>query len=436
MPLPAGVVAKSHLPVTTPTCSTSSCCSGDDDAHRSDDEVFVMAQDVAASLVSRTERKVQAFLDQSQWVRKNSKLADIPRLEASDFTMSKVIAEGGFSNIHEITSFHYKNGGCPLTLGTQQQEPQDDEVNEEDPAATSSSMTTTRTIDTTNNKRYVVKHLKVELALNPHKLKCAAKDICNEIHVLSALDHPHIVQVQGLSSAGISGVAETCRADSFFLILERLDQTLLHKISQWRQEGIRKQALSLNNLGSCQATLSLFRERIHVAQQLASALRYLHDRRILHRDIKPGNVGFDASGSLKLFDFGLAVELPPSEDPNATFDLGNAGTARYQAPEVIKKQPYNAASESYSFSMLLWEICALTKVFECLSGAEVKESVALIGFRPSISRSWPKALKALLQAGWSKKLSRRPTMADMEVALEKIAETDYRKQTSRWFSSF
>ena len=396
-----------------------------------------MAQTAATSLAQSTERKVHAFLERSQWIRNHSRLADIPRLEASDFTMSKVIAEGGFSDIREITAFRNINNMVEEQPQQIQQEEEKEAENDSDTSTTSTSLTLSYSSTNKNSKRYVVKHLKPELALNQYKLKCAAKDICNEIQVLSALDHEHIVQLEGLSSAGISGFQETCRADSFFLILERLDQTLMHKMMQWRHDGVRHQALSLDKLGSCPRTLEFFRERILVAKQLASALRYLHERRILHRDIKPGNVGFDAELSVKLFDFGLAVELPPSDDPRATYDLGNAGTARYQAPEVIKKKPYNAASESYSFSLLLWEIVSLTKVFRCLSAAEVKESVALIGFRPAISRTWPKALNALLQKGWSKRWSCRPTMADMETALGKIAEADYsKKSASKWFPKF
>jgi len=51
------------------------------------------------------------------------------------------------------------------------------------------------------------------------------------------------------------------------------------------------------------------------------------------------NVGFDASDCLKIFDFGLAVELPESNDPNQTYNLaGNTGTSRYMAVEIIRKQ--------------------------------------------------------------------------------------------------
>lgn len=390
----AGVKLSDTAPETLP-CHTT-CCSSSSDAQQ--DEQYVMSRDVADSLVSRTEKRVKDFLTRSQWVNQHSRLAEIPRFDTADLLVGKKVGEGGFSNIHEvILPSNYKN-------------------------PTNNS-----------NKRYVLKHLKPQLALSPSKLRSAAKDICNEIHVLSALDHPHIVEVQGLSSAGISGFAKTCRADSFFLVMERLDSSLLHKISQWRQRGIRKQALGLDQLGKSEATLKLFRERIRVAQQLASALVYLHQRRILHRDIKPGNIAFDANGDVKVIDFGLAVELPPSDDPNATFFLGNAGTIRYQAPEVIQKQPYNLKAETFSLSIVLWEIISLTKPYEHLSCEEVKESVTQIGCRPKTSRTWPKAVRSLLKKGWSKRTNARPSMMEMEASLKEIANEDYGKRTFPFF---
>lgn len=401
-----GAMAGAKIAIATArscTCTASApSCSTDN----IDEDDYVMSQDVAESLVLRTEKKVQDFLDKSQWVRKNSKLSEIPRFDADDLNMGKMIAEGGFSDVHEITSFHKE-----------------------------SALTNTTTTGD-DEKQYVVKHLKPELALNPHKMRFAAKDIFNEIHVLSALDHKHIVQLKGLSSSGISGFAETCRADSFFLVLERLDQSLLHRIPQWRHEGIKGQALSLHNLGNCQRTRKLFQDRIRTAQQIASALVYLHEHRILHRDIKPGNIAFDSDGCLKLIDFGLAVELPPTEDPNATFHLGNAGTARYQAPEVILKKPYNHKAETFSLTVVLWEMISLKKPYECLSCEEVKESVSQVGCRPSIPRSWPRALRLLLKRGWSKRFSNRPSMAEMEAALESIAQEDYNKKNSSSFSLF
>ena len=376
-------------------------------------------------MVTKTNQRVATFLENSPRIRLDSQeaLTHIPRYSPSDLVLGKLIAEGGFSDIHELSSL-----------------PQSPE-NDSNMSSSSSS------------SRFVVKHLKPELALNPHRLRSAAKDIINELHVLSSLDHPNIVKVRGMihtttidstttctsnndhATAGVlAGMLETRRADyhSFFLILDRMEHSLLHKLNQWRSRGIRQQTLDLKRLPNnnnsntyCEETTTLFIERARVAQQLASAVAYLHQRRILHRDIKPGNVCFDGNGNLQLIDFGLAVELPADYDvanPTTKYDLGNAGTVRYQAPEIISKKPYNTKSETYSLAIVIWEIMALKRPYDNLSGDDVKESVARIGCRPTIPRSWPRALKSLLEQGWAKSTSQRPTVAEMEATLAKIAD--------------
>jgi serine/threonine protein kinase len=70
--------------------------------------------------------------------------------------------------------------------------------------------------------------------------------------------------------------------------------------------------------------------------------------------LKPANIGFDEEGVLKIFDFGLAVELPEESDINSTFNLaGNTGTSRYMAIEVIRKYPYNCKADVFSYSILV-----------------------------------------------------------------------------------
>jgi len=127
---------------------------------------------------------------------------------------------------------------------------------------------------------------------------------------------------------------------------------------------------------------------------------------------------------IKLFDFGLAVELPPSNDPEATFKLpGNTGTARYMSPEVINTVPYGLKADVFSFSMLLYEIMALSKPFDKLTGKEVKEEVAVLGHRPSIDKSWPLPIRRLLRRGFSETPELRPTMEEVEDILEDLVES-------------
>lgn len=57
---------------------------------------------------------------------------------------------------------------------------------------------------------------------------------------------------------------------------------------------------------------------------------------VVHRDVKPDNIGFSAEGDLKLLDLGLSKVVSKSEMANATYNMtGETGSARYMAPEVI-----------------------------------------------------------------------------------------------------
>ena len=351
-----------------------------------DDVDYGLSPDLAERLVKRTEMRVSQVVASSAYVQRYCGLLSLPRFEREDFELGDLIAFGGFSNVYAISHFKVDS---ELT----------DEPEQE-------------------HKEYVIKHLNPKLAFNPKKLVVGAKDLVMEAHFLSALDHENIIKLRGWSAAGIAGFSATGRADGFFLILDRLSMTLAKKIAIWREENKQKKTGLLKSRSSLKG--STLAERLQVAIDVSNAIKYLHERRILFRDLKPANVGFDADGTLKIFDFGLAVEIPHHDDPDTTFKLaGNTGTSRYMAVEVIRKEPYNLKADCFSYSILLWEILALTKPYEGQMGQQVKESVSVYGERPSIPRSWPQNIRRLLRRGWSESITQRPTMDEIQKVLTK-----------------
>lgn len=366
--------------------SNPSCSDNENDSE------YVLPADVADRLVKRTEMRVQQVLSQSQFVEKHCRLYDLPRFERDSLKIGEMIAYGGFSNVHEILGF-----GTDTPL-----------AKKANPKG--------------GPKRYILKNLNPKLAFNPKKLVVGAKDLVMEAHFLSSLQHKNIIELRGWSAAGIAGFAETGRADGFFLVFDRLQETLSRRISTWRERAKESKKGSLMK-SRASLRMQLFNERIASAIDIATAVEYLHSKRIIYRDLKPANIGYDEDGTLKIFDFGLAVELPEGTDPNSTFNLaGNTGTSRYMAVEVIRKHPYNVKADVFSFSILLWELMALCKPYDGLVGQQVKECVSVFGERPVIPRTWPTNLRRLLRRGWGESIVDRPFMSEARDVLVKLHE--------------
>ncbi|VDK77140.1 unnamed protein product [Litomosoides sigmodontis] len=93
-----------------------------------------------------------------------------------------------------------------------------------------------------------------------------------------------------------------------------------------------------------------FPQACHLFRQLTEAIHYLHDRGVVHRDIKAENVLLDGNGDVKLTDFGFARYINRNE-----LSQSFCGTKPYSAPEIIHHRPYDAyACDWYAMGVLLY----------------------------------------------------------------------------------
>jgi serine/threonine-protein kinase len=100
--------------------------------------------------------------------------------------------------------------------------------------------------------------------------------------------------------------------------------------------------------------------RLRIARDVARALEYVHSKKIVHRDIKPDNVHIDASGKVKLMDFGIAR----AEGLSLTRAGFALGTPYYMAPELVLGQMATDQVDIYAFGILLFELLTGRKPIE------------------------------------------------------------------------
>mmetsp|Transcript_13423 Transcript_13423/g.20259 ORF Transcript_13423/g.20259 Transcript_13423/m.20259 type:complete len:186 (+) Transcript_13423:241-798(+) len=169
----------------------------------------------------------------------------------------------------------------------------------------------------------------------------AEQEMSLEMHVLIKANHPNII--------GIKGAGETPRK---FIVVDYLEGGTLDQLLKKNQPQNPTHPHKKNGLPMASV--------LSIARDLASALKYLHDdmhpnATVIHRDLKPQNIGFTAERQLKLFDFGLVscVQKRSSSD-DAYAMSGFTGTLVYMAPEVALRQAYSEKVDVYSFGVLLW----------------------------------------------------------------------------------
>ncbi|XP_063475288.1 serine/threonine-protein kinase Nek5 isoform X10 [Symphalangus syndactylus] len=180
-----------------------------------------------------------------------------------------------------------------------------------------------------DSKHCVIKEINFEKM--PIQEKEASK---KEVILLEKMKHPNIV-------AFFNSFQENGR---LFIVMEYCDGgDLMKRIN--RQRGV---------LFSEDQILGWF-------VQISLGLKHIHDRKILHRDIKAQNIFLSKNGMVaKLGDFGIARVL------NNSMELARTciGTPYYLSPEICQNKPYNNKTDIWSLGCVLYELCTLKHPFE------------------------------------------------------------------------
>lgn len=181
--------------------------------------------------------------------------------------------------------------------------------------------------DTRLNRFVALKILRPELSADPVEIR----RLEHEARATAAVNDPHVVQV--FSSGTDHG--------QFYLVMELVDQGSLD--DRMAEQGRVGEAAVLD-----------------AGIQVARGLRAAHEKGLIHRDIKPGNILFADEATAKIGDFGLAV----AAEQNAEAQNEIWGTPYYVAPERLNNEPEDFRSDIYSLGATLYHAMAGRPPFE------------------------------------------------------------------------
>ena len=305
-----------------------------------------------------------------------------------DVSIESVLGEGAFSVVFQV-SLNRKNGSETKSLGT---------IDKSTPAMT---RTTTKT--------HALKCLKAKAVESDEDLRYNAMDLITEAHILMHTDHPHIISMTGMSGYRLGD--SYGMADGYFLVLEIMETTLMDTLKEWRKEVEfskvkRRQLLSRDAMEN---------RLVQIALPITSAAVYLHQHDVCLRDLKPENVGFDAHGNLKLFDFGLARLIHQLDEGEM------AGSVCYMAPEVLLETGTCLKSDVYSLAMMIWELVTLElPMVQFQTLAQVQARVGKGHWRPPLTNVHIRPLRNVIKNGWCHKVSDRLSSKEMQAQLRQV----------------
>jgi eukaryotic-like serine/threonine-protein kinase len=174
------------------------------------------------------------------------------------------------------------------------------------------------------------KQVAIKLIKRGMDTKTILRRFRTERQILANLDHPHIAKLLdgGTTEEGLS-----------YFIMDYVD------------------GLPIDRYCDTQKLTTV--ERLRLFRTVCSAVAYAHQNRVVHRDLKPGNILVNAQGVVKLLDFGVAKLLHPeasSKTTGSTAAVLRPMTPEYASPEQVRGSVITPASDIYSLGVLLYEL--------------------------------------------------------------------------------
>ncbi|KAL7570252.1 hypothetical protein ACA910_020675 [Epithemia clementina (nom. ined.)] len=369
-------------------------------------------------LLRAAEKEVQKKTE-SSIILSDDADARMPRFDRSEFEVGKVLGRGGFCVVNEISKITLsKSNGNPNATMDRLKNVNVEDMTTDD-IVQDRGFIASHYIREGKNYRYALKVLQESnWKKDAEFFMKSVIDLVIEARYLAVLRHPHIIKMRAVA---LSSPFE--EGKPYFIVLDKLYDILSTRLkTTWKKRLPGKLSL-LTGCGRRKAQ-TFFVERLIVAYDLTTALKYLHEENVIYRDLKPENIGFDVRDDVKIFDFGLAREIQPHKrEEDGTYRLltGYTGSLLYMAPEVALEKPYNEKCDVYSFCILLWEMLMVETPFEMYpTESLLLKKVVELGARPKPDPSWSPKLIKLLKDGWDADIQKRPSFLRLSNELRAI----------------
>ena len=166
-------------------------------------------------------------------------------------------------------------------------------------------------------------------------------DVLNESNILAKLDHPNIIK--------------------FYDVFEsKKPKHMINIVTEYADGGDLSEKIKERKNKNNNFTES---EILDYFTQICLAIRHIHKKKIIHRDLKSGNIFLMKNGFVKLGDFGIAKGFQKTMDKAKTM----VGTPYYLSPEILENKPYDSKSDIWALGVLLYEMMTFKMPFNANS---------------------------------------------------------------------